>query len=303
MPSNFQTVAEDAALHMRRELRFDRLAMIARLDAAAAVLRRLGLRPVTRVGRRALGKALDSGLHVKWDGFRIHGSIEHRGYLRALSEGRHEAFETNLFKQSVRPGMKVLDIGAFLGEYALTAARCAGSGGKVYAFEPDPRNYQRLCKNIDVNGYTSIIVPVQKAISDQARSASFFLRDGDPSCNSLFQPSEDSRIVTADCIALDDFFSEDDHFDVIKMDIEGAELTALRGMRRILSNRTRRITMFVECNPTALRAAGSSADNLVDLLENFGFTIRLIDEKHERVVPLDLDFSSVKYVNLYCVRK
>jgi hypothetical protein len=105
--SNFQPVGEYATHHMRRALRLDQLTMIARLDAAAAVLRRLGLRPLTRVGRRALGKALDSGLQVEWEGFRIHGSIEHRGYLHALREGCHEAFETNLFKRCVEPGMKV----------------------------------------------------------------------------------------------------------------------------------------------------------------------------------------------------
>jgi hypothetical protein len=108
--------------------------------------------------------------------------------------------------------------------------------------------------------------------------------------------------VTAECVALDDFFPDDDHFDVIKMDIEGAELTALRGMQRILSNKTRRITMFVECNPTALRAAGSSADKLIEVLKSLGFTIHLIDEKYERLLPLNLDFRSVKYVNLYCFR-
>ena len=58
--------------------------------------------------------------------------------------------------------MVVVDIGSNIGYYTLIAAKILGSSGKVYAFEPEPNNYELLLKNIEVNGYTNI-VPVQKA--------------------------------------------------------------------------------------------------------------------------------------------
>jgi FkbM family methyltransferase len=283
-------------------LKMDYLSMISRLDTVAAVLRKLGLQRITRAGRHALGKALASSLQVEWERFQVHGSIEHRGYLHALGEGRHEAFATELFKQSIQPGMTVLDIGAYLGEYALIAARAVGSGGKVYAFEPDPRNFEKLLQNIVVNGYTDIIIPIQKAVSDRAGSSSFFLQDADPSNNSLFQPPGVSKRVTAECVVLDDFFLEGNGFDIVKVDIEGAELNALLGMKSILSNTNGKITMFVECNPSALNAAEKSAQDLILFLRDLGFDIHLIDESNRRVASLNIDSNWSKYANLHCIR-
>jgi FkbM family methyltransferase len=280
----------------------DHLSLISRLDTVAAVLRKLGLQRITRAGRNALRKALANSLQVEWERFQVHGSIEHRGYLHALREGRHEAFATELFRQSIQPGMTVVDIGAYLGEYALMAARAVGSSGKVYAFEPDPRNFEKLLQNIAVNGYTDIIVPIEKAVSDRAGSTSFFLQNADPSNNSLYERPGASKRVAVDCVVLDDFFLHGDGFDVVKMDIEGAEFNALLGMKSILANSTRRITMFVECNSSALGAAGKSAQDLILLLRNAGFDIQLIDERSRRVASPNIDWNSIKYANLHCIR-
>jgi hypothetical protein len=70
-----------------------------------------------------------------------------------LEWGFYEKYETALFKRLVKKGMVVVDIGANIGYYTLLAAHLVGDKGKVFAFEPDPNNYDLLCKNIEVNGY------------------------------------------------------------------------------------------------------------------------------------------------------
>ena len=69
---------------------------------------------------------------------------------------------TALVKRIVRNGDIVVDIGAHIGYYTLIFARLVGPKGKVFAFEPEPNNFNLLIKNIKINGYKNII-PVQKA--------------------------------------------------------------------------------------------------------------------------------------------
>ena len=79
-------------------------------------------------------------------------------------DGVNEKYETELFKKMVQDGMVVVDIGANIGYYTLIAAKLVGNKGIVYAFEPEPSNYELLCQNIAINGYTNV-VPIEKAVS------------------------------------------------------------------------------------------------------------------------------------------
>ncbi len=70
----------------------------------------------------------------------------------------YEENETNFFKNSINKGDIVIDIGANIGYYTLLFARLVGNTGKVYAFEPDPRNCLLLEKNIQINNHKNIIL-------------------------------------------------------------------------------------------------------------------------------------------------
>ena len=98
---------------------------------------------------------------------------------------------------------------------------------------------------------------------------------------------------------LDDFFGPAMKPDVIKMDIEGGEIRALNGMKRLLSPAERSLKLFVECNPQSLRLAGGSGPALVALLRELGFNIFIIDESSRCLAPLDSRIEKAKYVNLY----
>ena len=74
-----------------------------------------------------------------------------------MAMGRYEPETTRLFKETVKPGMVVVDIGAHVGYYTLLAAKQVGPDGKVYAFEPEPGNHALLLKNIGMNGYDNVV--------------------------------------------------------------------------------------------------------------------------------------------------
>lgn len=110
------------------------------------------------------------------DGFRLFGSTGHRRYLSRLERGRAEPYTVQLFREHVRPGIVVVDIGAYLGYYALLGARGAGETGEVHAFECDPVNHRFLLHNLRLNGFGRRVVSSSAAVADRAGSLHFFVQ-------------------------------------------------------------------------------------------------------------------------------
>ena len=205
-----------------------------------------------------------------------------RGYIR--SSGK-EKLTTQLFKQAVKDGHTVVDIGANLGYFTLLSARLVGEKGKVYAFEPEPRNYYMVLKNIALNGYDNV-VPVQKAVSNVAGMVKLYLSKTDVGAHTLreyhdhpqFNESQFGESVEVESVTLDGFFEDKRHpVDVIKMDMEGAEMAALLGMDGIIGE-NKNLKMFIEFYPSAIKEMGYSPEEFVHKLLGYGFSITAIDE-------------------------
>lgn len=77
----------------------------------------------------------------------------------------------------IKQTLVVLDVGAHMGIYTLLAACQLGSEGKVYAFEPDPRNLPFLEANIKRNGFADRAIVVPKVVSSQTGKTSFYLAE------------------------------------------------------------------------------------------------------------------------------
>lgn len=205
---------------------------------------------------------------------------------------RWEKLTTNLFEKVVKEGDVVLDLGANLGYFSLLAARLVGSKGKVYAFEPEPRNFRLLLKNIELNGYHNI-VPAQKAISNKAGKVELFLSDGDSGAHTIRQHHDKSNFresVEVESVNLDEFFAGKSHpINVIKMDIEGAEPEAFLGMDRILKE-NQDLKIFMEFYPAIIREGGNSPEDFAHrLLEDYRFSTVVLDDYGTRQEPLKLN--------------
>ena len=87
--------------------------------------------------------------------------------------------------------------------------------------------------------------------------------------------------------------------DVVKLDVEGAELAALRGMERFMTAERPPRALFLECNPVLLERAGSSADELFDWLRERAYDVEWIDEANGRTVSISEPWTE-PYVNLLC---
>ena len=267
------------------------------------------LRRLKDAGRRKMWAWMASSgelILIGVDGFRMY-VFNRPHFLSIYLAGSYESHTARLFKGAVRPGATVLDIGANVGYFSLIAARQAGMRGKVYAFEPGPDNFDILRRNIQMNELTNIEA-VPKAVSDESGSATLSLAET-PDQHSLFSPPmvATTARVTVQCITVDDFMKEHT-VDVIKMDIEGNELRALDGMRKMIM-RSQALTMFVELNPSCLRQARAEPEELIGKLESLGFRLQVIDEESRSLRTVTSEFAREIdarppgwFVNLYCVK-
>ena len=164
-----------------------------------------------------------------------------RSYHYAM-EYTSESYEKDtilLLKGLILPGMTIIDLGAHIGIYSLLAAQLVGNEGKVYSFEPEPSNYALLLKNITANGYDNIIRGINKAITDKPGSVSFFLGENSSGVGSIYAaPGTGTDNILVETTTLDDFIESEGwpSIHLIKMDVEGAEIEALKGAEDILKN-------------------------------------------------------------------
>jgi FkbM family methyltransferase len=215
-----------------------------------------------------------------------------------------EKLESKVIKKYVKEGDIVLDIGANIGYYSLLLAKLVGKNGKVYAFEPDPDNFYLLKKNIEANGYENII-PVQKAVSDKNEKLKLYLQKENFAGHSL-RHNDSLNSIEVDSIRLDDFFknkSKDINF--IKMDIEGAEGRALKGMRKLLG-KNKKIKIVSEFCPNMMMGCGVGFEEYFKVLHDFEFfNLDEVRDKLELVNPkiIMAELGNEGYTNLLCIRK
>ncbi|HEX9892192.1 MAG TPA: FkbM family methyltransferase [Actinomycetota bacterium] len=244
----------------------------------------------------------EAPVRIAAHGLTMVGAEEHRPYLEAVRQGRREAFMAEVLEEAVRPGQVVVDVGAFLGHFTLLAARAAGPSGRVHAFEPDPRDHPWLVRNIEINGFTDRVSPQAAAVSDRAGTALLHLARQDRSQSSIVFATDAHDAIPVPTVALDPHLPPGVEVGVIKIDVEGAELQALGGMERVLTG-SPGVSLFIEVNPGALGAAGSSTEELLDRLGGLGFGYRLIDEDRRELSPFDGRVEGVNFVNLLCTRR
>ena len=232
------------------------------------------------------------------DGVRLAGvDLAQLHYVRELREQRRERTFVRLLREAVPPGGTVLEGGAHLGFVTVHAARAAGPGGRVVVFEPNPAVHGVLRENLAANGVSDRVEVIAKALGEASGTARFFVRADE---SSLYEPSGEAETTEVDVVRADELL--DGPVDVVKLDVEGAEVAALRGMERLLTSTGRPRALFLECNPGLLERSGSSAAELLAWVGARGYEIEWIDEPHGCTAPLSEPWTG-DYVNLRCVRR
>ena len=186
-------------------------------------------------------------------------------------KNNYEPHISSLFCSMLEEGMVVLDIGASLGYYTLLAAKRVGDNGVVIAFEPDPVAFCGLLKNIRLNGWKNVRA-FQFAVSDSNGERKM----GNLTTHKSFAVKNNTiGIITVKTISLDSFLDVDP--DIIKIDVEGAELEVINGMKKILAKGKAKI--ICEVTPSHLSSLGYSAEEIEETLKQYNYKIYSITEK------------------------
>jgi FkbM family methyltransferase len=195
-----------------------------------------------------------------------------------LGADNAESATSMCFRNLLQPGQTVVDVGANVGYYSLTAASRVGSSGRVIAFEPGPPAAARLLENVALNGFPNIEI-VQSAVADRTGSVAFSLGN-DSEGSSMFDISGNSvqRYVDVPVTTLDGYLSTTatKHVDLLKIDAEGAELGVVMGARNLLADPDSP-ALIIEANPVTLSAAGTSVGELRDELNSLGYAISVLE--------------------------
>jgi FkbM family methyltransferase len=191
--------------------------------------------------------------------------------IQALAIDAYEPETVRVFTSIVRPGMTVLDVGAHIGYFTLLAARGVGESGKVYAFEPLPANNALLRRNVGENAFANRVSVSDQAVTD--RMGQLVLHNSGRDAGTATLYSQGGTEFGVRTTSLDAWAAELGwpQVDLIKMDIEGAEVAALNGMHE-LKRRYPRLQLICEFNPTTLTYATLEPAALPHALLSCGFT-------------------------------
>jgi FkbM family methyltransferase len=230
--------------------------------------------------------------------------------LNLSINGIYEKLETEFFEREIKQGDFILDIGANIGYYTLIFARLAGEKGRVFAFEPDPTNFSLLERNIEINGYKNVLL-VNKAVSDKTGRVRLFLCEDNKGDHRTYDSGDGRKFVEIDGIRLDDYFENRNmKIDFIKMDIQGAEYGALRGMSGLIAM-GENVRLISEFWPLGLRRSGVEPVEYLKLLAEYGFKVSEISDSENKIIRIDNPVSLLREytiekgnaTNLLCEKK
>jgi FkbM family methyltransferase len=202
-------------------------------------------------------------------GMRIHPAGANAGYALGTSEPLIQS----VFAEHIRVGGVVWDVGANIGFYSLIASRLVGERGRVVAFEPLPANLEAIGRNLALNDVHNVEL-AGVALSDTEGTADLQVHSRqtwaklDTSADTGFQRERQaSGQIEVAVSTIDRQLQSLPVPDLLKIDIEGAEVAALRGAGTLLSAH----------RPTVICELHGTNDAVCELLESHGYSVSAIE--------------------------
>ncbi|WP_310820945.1 FkbM family methyltransferase [Stratiformator vulcanicus] len=268
------------------------------------------LQCLSRVEEYSLGTARRLVINCGDDGMLVRTAV---GYLfcdsgdfqlitHLLEAGELERGTRLVIERYLRPADTFVDVGANIGIHTLAAGAVLKGSGRIFSFEPSPRTFSLLKKSIHLNSISRVVELHEAAVSDNAGEHSLHFGD---TCghHSLFPVEASSNeTVNVKTVRLDDVLGSTERVDLIKVDVEGAELSALRGASGVIT-KNRDVAMIVEYGPSHLRRLGQKSTDWFDAFTDAGLIFKAINEQDGTLFDTSIEeLESVPSVNLFFAR-
>jgi FkbM family methyltransferase len=277
------------------------LGILGSLAQAMRTARLGGLLDAATGGVDAMAMALGAPpLSAEMGGIRLRGFARHRSFLAHLASGTYEPYTLELFRAAVRPGSLVIDGGAHIGLFSLTACTALAGKGTVIAIEADPYNFRALELNLRRSGYRTARA-IRAAVWSAPGERTFFISRGTIGSSLAVRPEIGQvRAIQTPTVSLDAVTRDLPPGPlVVKLDLEGAEIDALQGMGELLA-RSPRAVLLIEVNPGAQAEAGHSDAMLIGALRGLGLGVTFVNEEDRRLE--DIGEHAPRKGMLYCAR-
>ncbi|HRC33635.1 MAG TPA: FkbM family methyltransferase [Bacteroidia bacterium] len=216
---------------------------------------------------------------------------------------KQDKTEIDLLKQHIKPGDIVLDIGANIGFYTSILSQLAGNKGQVHAFEPDITNFKYLkrktshLKNITINA---------AAVNSNGGKITVYVSPMLNVDHRTYEPENYASKYEMDAVSIDEYLQKNKKVDFIKMDIQGFEFEALKGMEKTLAFNNE-IKILSEFWPYGFTKAGCDALTVAQWIWDKGFTITLMHDVHQTLMNEksidELPVEEKKYFNIFIQRR
>jgi FkbM family methyltransferase len=209
--------------------------------------------------------------------------------------------ERQLLQKVLFPGAIVVDAGANIGIYSEFLSRCVGPNGVVHSFEPSPDNFMRLrCATRKLPN----VRPCAAVVGDHSGETMLYVSDELNVDHRAYVSEGDARrALQVGMVALDDYFKAGERVDLLKLDIQGYELHALQGAKRII-NENADIKLLCEFWPYGLKQAGVNWNELIEMIEGFAMNIMFV--RADSLIPFEARNVRTDvnwYVNLFASRR
>jgi FkbM family methyltransferase len=216
-----------------------------------------------------------------------------------LLEGIWEPRTTRYLCDTLASGQVFMDIGANAGYFSLLAARCVGETGRVIAVEPNPAMAMQVRKNTERSRLTNVAI-AEVACSDSVEIRDLYIGNAYNTGNSSLSANNLAwtRSVRVPCTTADLLVQRQElqRLDLVKIDVEGAELHVLRGMTTILKMLRPRI--IIELVPLLLHGFSTTETAITEYLDGFNYQVQSLEE-HSNYLCLPVESNSVLSQKFY----
>jgi FkbM family methyltransferase len=216
--------------------------------------------------------------------------------------GAYEPIESFLVQNILEKNDIVVDAGANIGFYSLLMSDIC-KNGKIYSFEPVPKNFEFLKKNVSLNFKNELIETVPVGLWNESKVLEFSLDSSMKDNVGSFTAGKvenTSEMFKCSVNKIDELLKDVEKIDFIKMDIEGAELFALQGGNSLINKF--RPQFLIEINRKACEQFGYNPNRIASFFKELDYQFYLIRESAESSGWID-DFSGIEQANVLIVNE